>query len=147
MAAIDKTVLIEVSFATGDVVLKKSIPSFCVNPLAQSLALYLSIVPSAFLLILNTNLFPTIFALAGLSTSSQVFSFFNESSSFLIASSQSGQSSRFLHSLTVFGFVTSIENAPVFLFLSFDILSLLRKFGGLLFSFSIVGGGAKIFAG
>jgi hypothetical protein len=55
------TIRMVVGLITGLNVSKKSTPS-CVKPLATSLALYLSMVPSLFFLILKIHLQPTILA-------------------------------------------------------------------------------------
>jgi hypothetical protein len=56
------TIHMVVGLITGLNVLKKLTPSSCVKPLATSLALYLSMVPSPFFFILKIHLQPTILA-------------------------------------------------------------------------------------
>lgn len=57
----DRTTLIEVALITGLKVSSKSIPSSCEYPLATSLALCMSMVPSTFNLVFNTHLEQTTF--------------------------------------------------------------------------------------
>ena len=60
------------SLAIGAKVSKKSSPSSWVNPLATTLALWRSTVPSEWYLILYTHLHPIIFFLGGRGVSCQV---------------------------------------------------------------------------
>ena len=62
---------IDVNLAIGEKVSTKSIPSYCVYPLATSLALYLSTLPDASNFRLNIHLDPIGFRLFGRSTSVQ----------------------------------------------------------------------------
>jgi hypothetical protein len=75
-----------VSLVTIESVSKKSSPSFWVNPLVTSLALYLSIVPSGFNFFLNVHLQPTGLRPTGQSQISQVPLVKIESISFWTAS-------------------------------------------------------------
>jgi len=61
-----------VSLATGAKVFKKSSPSSWVNPLATTLALWRSTVPSECYLILHTHLQPIVFFPGGRGVSCQV---------------------------------------------------------------------------
>ena len=58
MEASEINTRMDVILVTGEKVSKKSIFSFCLKPLATSLALYLSIVPSGFSFFLSTHLQP-----------------------------------------------------------------------------------------
>jgi hypothetical protein len=65
-------IILKESFVdTGEKVSVKSIPSFCVNPLATSHALYLSTLPSESFLVLNIHLQPIGFTPSGKGTISQ----------------------------------------------------------------------------
>ena len=70
--AIARSVCIDVYLTTGEKVSLKSIPAFCLNPLATNPALYCSMDPSALYFTLKTHIESTMFCLFGGSTSSHV---------------------------------------------------------------------------
>src|SRR3954468_14639845 len=82
--------LIEEILATGEYVLKKSIPFCWVKPLATSLALYLSTVPSGRSFFLKTHLQPTCLHSGRRSVRIQVLLAIVDSISLSIASFQKG---------------------------------------------------------
>src|SRR6267142_3210268 len=78
-------------------------PYICVNPLTTRQALYLSMLPSAFLLSLKTHLHPTIFFLCGCGMVVQVLACLSEPILQSIASFHLGQLERDHASCTVLG--------------------------------------------
>src|SRR6266850_434086 len=78
-------------------------PYICVNPLTTRQALYLSMLPSAFLLSLKTHLHPTTFFPCGCGTVVQVPACLSKPISRSIASFHLGQSERDHASCTVLG--------------------------------------------
>src|SRR4051812_28720876 len=100
-ASASKT-LIEEILATG-YVSKKSIPFCWVKPLATSLALYLSTVPSGRSFFLKTHLQPTGLHPGGRSVRIQVLLAIMDSISLSMASFQKGDSEEFIASLNELG--------------------------------------------